>query len=119
MRFNRSRSGHTLSATLVFLLLITLLWVGTLRQMVQGLALETAFARRETFATGPLCAAAWGLSLLETGLPPEEGYACQVTLGDGDTYVVTFTSQVDLNYILSVRPATQADLFLPEIPTSF
>lgn len=114
-------TGHTLTGTLLFLMVVTAIWLGTLRQMVSGLCLDRAFQNRTALAEGSMRAAAWGLALLETGLPPLEDVSYLVSLDEDSSeyYVVTFQCSETLCYTVSARPATEDDMTLEEIPTTF
>ena len=119
----RSPSGHVLLGTMVFLVLAMILWLAVFGQMAGYGRLEKASRIRQDRATQSMRALAWGLALLESGLPPTDPYSCLVTpdSGTGRQFVIAFqrTSWVQYQYTASVRPATPSDTLLPLAPTQF
>ena len=118
----RRHNGHTLAGTLVGLVLAMLLWTALYRHTTGFLRMEKACRLRSDRATGCTRALAWGLSLLETGIPPGGlDYSCRVVVasGPGGTYVVSYVKAAEDVYAVSVRPATAEDSSLPLAPENF
>ena len=118
-----SPSGHILLSTMAFLVLAMILWLAAFGQMASYGRLEKASRIRQDRATQSMRVLAWGLALLESGLPPTRPYSCLVTpdSGTGRQFVITFqrTSWTPRKYTVSVRPATSLDTLLPPAPTHF
>ena len=118
-----SPCGHILLSTMAFLVLAMILWLAAFGQMAGYGRIEKVSHIRQDRATQSMRALAWGLALLESGLPPTNPYSCRVTpdSGTGRQFVITFqrTSWVERKYTVSVRPATPSDTLLPPAPTKF
>ena len=118
-----SPSGHILLSTMAFLVLAMILWLAAFGQIAGYGRLEKVSRIRQDRATQSMRALAWGLALLESGLPPTNPYSCLVTpdSGTGRQFVITFqrTSLTPRKYTVSVRPATPSDALLPLAPTYF
>ncbi len=121
MRRRCTQSGHALAGTLVLLVLAALLWMVVYRHTAGLLRAERACRLRSERSMGCTRALACGLSLLETGLPPQNPYSCRVLLAGegGGQYVLTFTETEALAYTVSTRPATEDDSSLPYAPDNF
>lgn len=118
-----SLSGHILLSTMAFLVLAMILWLAAFGQIAGYGRIEKASRIRQDRATQSMRALAWGLALLESGLPPTNPYSCLVTPDSGTArqFVITFqrTSWTERKYTVSVRPATPSDALLPPAPTQF
>ena len=112
-------TGHALVGTMCFLVLMMLLWLAAFSHLGSYMRVEKATQTRQARDGGCTREMAWGLTLLETGLPPTNPYSCRVVPGNGQTYVIKFTSYVALRYSVSVRPATSGDNSLPNAPGKF
>ena len=114
-------SGHALFGTLVFLLLVMIIWLGVARQVATCIRIEKNFQAQKSYYDTCIRALSWGLSLLETGIPPSDPYSCKVLVGENNsqTFVVTFTKITDLNYTVTARPAELSDELLPSAPETF
>ena len=119
MRRRTRQSGYALVSTMVCLVLMMLLWTAAFSHLGGYLRLEKAVQTREARDDGATRALAWGLSLLETNLPPSNPYSCRVDPGFGQEFVITYTSAETLRYAVSVRPATNSDSMLPLAPNKF
>ena len=117
----RRQMGYTLGGTMVFLVLAALLWEGVVFQMAGYLRMEKALSQQQSGRQGCTRAAAWALALLETGVPPDDPYVCQMSpmQDSAKVYVATFRDEGGLRYAVSIRLATVADETLPTAPVSF
>jgi hypothetical protein len=115
------KSGYTLTGVIIFLVLVMLLWEGTLSQIGSYLRTEKAFRIRQTENDGFAHALAWAITLLETGLPPESNYSCLMPspTDSNDIFVATFINTAGIHYSIDVRPANQLDMWLDEAPETF
>ncbi|MFA5293680.1 MAG: hypothetical protein WC496_11705 [Phycisphaerae bacterium] len=110
--------GYALAGTMMFLLLVLIMWMGVTRQMGTNLRLEKHLQAQKTYYDGSVRALSWALTLSETGYP-YTGFASKsywVPVGeDGDEkYVITYTRKSDYftlfpfkwlyNYTVTVRP---------------
>lgn len=114
-------NGYALAGTLVFLLIVMIMWVGVTRQIGTCLRMEKNFQSQGLYNDTAGRALSWSLSLLETGLPPNNPYSCRMQVGRDSlqTFVVTFTEISALNYTVTARPANDGDSFLPQVPDTF
>ncbi len=121
MTSGAGRRGHALIGTMIFLVLGMLLWTAAHHKIAGYLRVEKTHETREERSVNPKRAMAWSLALLETGLPPEDPYACRMVPNaeTGKTYVATFTAVDTLKYSISIRPATEDDVALPLAPETF
>ena len=117
----RRQSGHALVGTMASLVLMMLLSMAAFEHLSGYLRVENACQVRRDRATGQTQALAWGLALLETGVPPEDPYSCLVTPNSDPTrvFVVTFRIIEPLKYSVSARPAKANDDWQPIAPTTF
>lgn len=106
---------------MVFLLIVMIMWLGVTRQIGMYLRMEKAFQSQQVYYDGSVRAISWGLTLLETGLPPSDPYSCTVQVGrDGSLpFVITFEEVAPLNYRVTTRPADGGDYSLPQAPETF
>jgi len=119
---NRCRhNGYALAGTMMFLLIVMIMWLGVTRQIGIYLRMEKNFQSQRLYNDTTLRALSWGLSLLETGLPPSNPYSCRMQVGQDSlqTFVVTFEEISALNYRATARPAESGDESLPEAPDTF
>lgn len=116
-----TNKGHTLAGVIIFLLLVTLFFKGALSQIGSYLRVEKACYIQHSGRKGCTSALAWGLTLLETGLPPELPYSCRMVspYNANEVFVTTFTQTAGINYSVNVRPAGLDDESLPPAPESF
>ena len=118
----RKQTGHSLAGTMIFLVLIMLLWMAAGRQLASHLRVDKARQVHKDKSTGCRRAMAWALSLLETGKPPTglfERYTGRMIVDD-ETFVVTFIKGEHHVYRVAVRPKESwYDDFLPLVPESF
>jgi hypothetical protein len=118
----RRQTGHSLAGTMIFLVLVMLLWTAAGRQLACHLRADKAREMYREESTGCRRAMAWALSLLETGKPPldSEGQCIQrMVIGD-ETYVVTFSEKPGHRYDVQVRPRMYSyDDLWPLVPESF
>lgn len=119
MKRRPRRSGHALVGTMGFLTLAMLLWLVTQGQMANSLRTAKAVQERQIAAQGPTRAMAWGLALLETGLPPADPYCCKMTPAPGEDYVMTIARTTNGEYAIAVRPLDPNDGPLPAAPPTF
>ena len=118
MRDPRSSSGHALVGTMGFLILAMFLWAAAFAHATSCVrTLKACQLRAE--ADRPTRTLAWGLALLETGLPPADPYSCRVQPDGNSEFVLTFQETLPLQYAVTVRPATTSDASLPQAPASF
>jgi hypothetical protein len=121
---NRCRhNGHALAGTIMFLLIVMIMWLGVTRQIGTYLRMEKNFQSQRLYNDIALRALSWGLTLLETGKPSTNPYSCRMQVGRDSlqTYVVTFEEipPDSNNYKVITRPADSGDSFLPEVPDTF
>lgn len=114
-----ARTGTALAGTMVFLALVMLLWVGVHRQTAAYLRVEKTSLLRQQRAVGGTRALAWGLALLETGLPPADPYRCRALVDAGTSFVLTFRQEDGQVYSVTVRPAAPEERALPAAPNNF
>ena len=121
MRNCCSHNGYALAGTMMFLLIVMIMWLGVTRQIGIYLRMEKNFQSQRLYNDTALRALSWGLSLLETGLPPGNPYSCRMQVGQDSlqTFVVTFEEISALNYRATARPAESGDESLPEAPDTF
>jgi hypothetical protein len=114
-------NGYALAGTIMFLLIVMIMWLGVTRQIGTYLRMEKNFQSQRSYCDKCLRALSWGLSLLETGLPPSNPYSCRMQVGRDSlqTFVVTFEEISALNYRVAARPADSEDSSLPEAPETF
>ena len=92
VRSSARHAGHALIGTMIFLVLSMLLFAAMHQQVASHLRVEKTLRVRTERADRLKRAAAWGLSLLETGQPlvgPDSAYRCRMVL-DGQVYLATF-----------------------------
>ena len=113
--------GHALFGTLIFLLIVMILWLGVARQVATCIRIEKNFQSQHSYYNSCIRALSWGLALLETGIPPSDPYSCKMQVGEDNSqiFVVTFTKIADLNFTVTARPAELADELLPSAPETF
>ncbi len=119
MRRRAGNSGHALLGTMAFVVLMMLLWMASFAQLSGYTRVEKASYLRDAQATGPVEAMAWGLELLQTGLPPSNPYSCRMTASTGRSFVIAYTETAALKYTVTVRPALESDSELPAAPDRF
>jgi hypothetical protein len=114
-------NGYALAGTLMFLMIAMIMWLGVTRQIGTCLRMEKNFQSQGLYNDTASRAFSWGLSLLETGLPPSNSYSCRMQVGrdSPQMFVVTFTEISTLNYTVAARPAVEGDSFLPLVPDTF
>lgn len=114
-------NGYALAGTMMFLLIVMIMWLGVTRQIGTYLRMEKNFQSQRLYNDTALRALSWGLSLLETGLPPSNPYSCRMQVGQDSlqTFVVTFEEISALNYRATARLAESGDESLPEAPDTF
>ena len=114
----RRSGGHALVGTMGFLILAMFLWAAAFAHATGCLRTLKACQLRADGAR-PTQALAWGLALLESGVPPEDPYSCRVQTDGNAVFVVTFHQALPLHYTATVRPAVSADASLPPAPATF
>lgn len=121
MKNNGRHTGYALAGTMMCILIITIMWLGVVKQIGSYLRIEKSFQQQQDYYDGCICALSWGLTLLETGLPPANPYSCTVHVGrDGSQlFVITFEETTSLNYTVTTRPADSGDFSLPPAPENF
>jgi hypothetical protein len=121
MTRRRGKPGQALIGTMVFLVLMMLLWMAAFSHLSGYVYVAKAVEARHDRATGQTRAMTWGLALLESGVPPTNPYACRVTPGDDPArvFVVTFQEGERWQFAVTVRPAGPDDASLPAAPTFF
>ncbi len=92
------RKGLALPYVLICVAMILATWGMANRQTVDVVQLKERIFEREQNAIptrGRRLALAYGLALLQSGIPPGTSYVCQVTInvsgGSPETYVLTYT----------------------------
>jgi hypothetical protein len=121
MRNRRKNTGNALAGTMMFLLLVMIMWLGVTRQMGTYLRMEKNFQAQNTYYDCCIRASSWGLALLETGVPPSNPYSCRLQVGQDTlrTFVLTFELTSPDNYRITARPAVSEDDSLPDVPPTF
>lgn len=121
MKRRRNQRGYGLGGTMIFLVLVALIWEGIFFQMASYLRAEKALSEWRMGELGCTRAMAWSLALLETGVPPENPYICRMApMGDSSQmFVATFRRAGRSRYTVSVRPIDIGDEFLPIAPAAF
>jgi hypothetical protein len=118
MKNRRRHNGYALAGTMMFLLIVMIIWLSVTRQIGTYLRVEKHFQLQKSYYRTLY----WGLELLKTGLPPYGGYSCRVQVGEEgrpQTFVITFNEISALNYRIVARPADSGDSLLPEAPPTF
>ncbi len=97
------------------------MWLGVVKQIGTYLRIEKSFQQQQNYYDGCVRALSWGVTLLETGLPPANPYSCTVQVGSdsSQSFVITFEQTADLNYTVTARPADTGDFALPAAPENF
>lgn len=127
------RKGYALIGAMMFLLLVTIMWLSVTRLMAANLRMEKHLKAQKEYYDGSIRALSWGLTLCQTGRPTgvttSTSKSWKVRVGaDGlQTYVIKYerippTSMgfwPVYNYRVTTRPATGADAALPWAPTHF
>ncbi len=121
MKNDKKQTGYALAGTMMCILIITIMWLGVVKQIGSYLRIEKSFQQQQDYYDGCVRALSWGLTLLETGLPPTNPYSCTVQVGrDGtQSFVITFEETTPLNFSVSTRPANSGDFALPPAPENF
>lgn len=103
------RNGYAMLIVLAFVALFSSLLAIACSQMSSSILTETARTRQLLRDQGSIHALARGLALLETGFPPSNPYACEVTI-DTDTgshpYTVTFALEAPGRWLVKAAPST-------------
>ena len=92
----KTRDGYAMVLVLVFIALLLSMIGVAFRHMAAATRIETARVYRRLRDEGTIHAAARGLALLETGLPPTDPYVCEVSIDTSTgprSFTVTFTGQ--------------------------
>ena len=119
MTARRRRSGHALLAVTAFLAIAMLLWLAAFASLSSNVRAAKALQIQGDRDDGATRALAWALTLLETGYPPGDEYACRATLDSGPAFVFSYERMYEDTFDVSVRPAEAADASLPRVPTRF
>ncbi len=120
----RAQTGHSLAGTMIFLVMVMLMWTAAARQLASHLRVDKAREIHRDKSTKCRQAMAWALSLLETDKPPEdsgvEHLGVRRMIIEGETYVVSFEHTGAGKYEVEVRPKMYwwEDLW-PLVPESF
>lgn len=116
-----NRTGHTLTGTMIFLVLVTLLWTGTINQLMNYIRIEKKCSDKLDFTQTCTKATAWAITLLQTGRPETSHYSylAEVSNQADGTYVICYSMTADDTWQIDVRPATSADMSLDIIPETF
>ena len=116
------RGGHALVGTMIFLVLVMMLWAAAYQQTASHVRAEKTLRVRAEKADSVKRAMAWCLSLLETGRPNVglgQEYRCLMAV-DGDEYVAIFTRTDTSKYDIRIRPKVYwYDDWWPVAPESF
>lgn len=121
MRPGSQRGGYAMALALLFIVLFFGLWGVAYRQTAAALRAASAQSQRVVRDEGSTQALARGLTLLETGQPPSDPYACLtvVTTSSGPRpYTVTYTSEGPNAWAIHAAPAPPGDT-APAMPTVF
>jgi len=121
MRAGTPKRGYAMVMALVFIALLLSIYSVAYRQVAAALRIETARTLQRQRDEGSLQALARGLTLLETGLPPEDPYVCAVTIGTSTgerSFTVTFTSEAEGRWCVHAAPTQPPDSPEP-MPVSF
>jgi type II secretory pathway pseudopilin PulG len=121
MKKTNRNSGYTLTGVIIFLVIVTILWASVMSRIGGYLRTEKAFSTRHAQQNGFTHALAWGVTLLETGLPPAADYSCLMTspVDSNNVFVTVFSHTADNHYTINVRPANELDMWLPVAPGTF
>jgi hypothetical protein len=113
------RRGHALVATMILLTLGMLLWTGAYRQLQSTLQIEKSCLQRVD-DPDQNWALAWGMRLLETGLPPTHptAYSCTVTRDD-QSCILTYTPVGEDQYELIAQSIPLGTSPHPDAPATF
>ncbi len=121
MRTGTPRRGYAMVMALVFIALLLSIYSVAYRQVGAALRIETARTLLRQRDEGSVQALARGLALLETGLPPQNPYACAVTIDTSTgerSFTVTFSSEAANNWSVHAAP-TQPPENPEPMPASF
>lgn len=92
----KTRDGYAMVLVLVFIALLLSMVGVAFRHLAAATRVETARVIRLDRDEGTIHAAARGLALLQTGLPPTDPYVCAVSIDTSlgpRSFTVTFTGQ--------------------------
>ena len=121
MKTGTPRRGYAMVLVLVFIALLLSIYSVAYRDVAAALRIETVRTLRQQRDEGSVEALARGLTLLETGLPPQDPYVCEVTIDTSTgerSFTVTFISTAGNNW--SVHAAPTQPLENPDpMPASF
>jgi len=131
-RFERAKSsGHALAGTMIFLALVLMLQLSVQQQTASAIRVEQAARQHAAQSAGGVRALATGLTLLETGLPPDDDWSCRINLPPAGQpndpfcaavptdWILTFRKDHGHEWNVSVRPASDDDNTLPAAPATF
>lgn len=120
-RGGRGERGFALVFSALVGILSMGIWVLSYRATLDAVRVERFHLVRERRAASVTRALAEGVSLLRTGRPPSDPYACVVTTDAGFDCRVTYTSLVgDTVWDVDAELATPTDIAtLPTMPASF
>jgi hypothetical protein len=116
-----SRPGYALTLVMVFVVLFLMVLGVAYRQIASVLRVETVRVQQSQRDQGSTAAVASGLTLLETGLPPSDPYACAVTVNTAIgpcSYLVTFTSNGSGSWTVQAAPLPSGEQ-VPTMPSMF
>jgi hypothetical protein len=121
MTRNRPRAGYAMMLVVVFLVLILSLSSVAFRNLGTALRIESARAVTQVRDEGSLQAAARGLAVLQTGLPPTDPYVAGVTIETSTgtrNFSVTFASEDETIWSVQAAPVVDVDALIP-LPETF
>lgn len=123
MNFYIFKKGFALIGTMIFLMLVLIMWMSVPRLTATNLRMAKYLTTDKEYNESALRAVSWGLTLLETGHPSGSSYSCRMKLNPTTTYVVTYTRTQKIggsrHYIVTARPAAGTDSSLPPAPSHF
>lgn len=121
MKTRPPRRGYAMLLVLVFITLVLSVYGASYRYMAAALRVEAARTLQEARDEGSMHALARGLTLLETGLPPLESYACGVKISTSEgplPFTVTFTLETEGIWSVHAQPTSLIENPQP-MPDSF
>jgi hypothetical protein len=120
-RTSTKRPGYAMLLVLGFVLLMSFTLALAYGQLATLLRTQTARARQVQRDQGSTVAAAAGLALLETGLPPTNPYVCGATIdmpSGPASFTVTFASSAGGTWTVTSEPTPQGNNPSP-MPATF
>ena len=138
MKYSRRNKGYALAGTMIFLLIVMIMWISVPRQMDTNLMLENHLQAQNEYYQGSIRALSWGLKLCETGYPytgySSTSYWVPVGTDSQQKFVITYERlspyvklisqypyfELLYNYNVTARPFVEGtDDSIQQAPSTF